>query len=129
MLIIFSLVILIIIGIFLLFLYERLYWDNINLIGMFITSFGIICLIVCSIYIFSVQVSSNLDYENMLAKKQMIEYRLEKQNDIVGNELLYSQIIEFNNELRSVKKWANNSWTNWFNNQKIANNIDYVNIK
>lgn len=96
---------------------------------MTITIVGIISLIVCSICVFSISINSDLNYENMLAKKEMLEYRLEKQSNIVGNELLYSEILEFNNDLRSIKKWANNPWTNWFNDQKIANNIDYIKFK
>ena len=49
------------------------------------------------------------------------------EENITGNEMLYNDIVEFNNELRSVKKWVSNPWTNWFNNQKVAS-IDYVEI-
>ena len=74
----------------------------------------------------SVSLNADVDYQNTLAEKQMLEYRINKQEDIVGNELLYSQIVAFNNDLRSTKKWANNIWTNWFYNQDIANKIDYI---
>ena len=131
MLIIFSLIVSIMIGVLLLLLYKHYHYRNdwFQIIGMTITIVGIISLIVCSICVFSISINSDLNYENMLAKKEMLEYRLEKQSNIVGNELLYSEILEFNNDLRSIKKWANNPWTNWFNYQKIANNIDYINIK
>jgi hypothetical protein len=49
------------------------------------------------------------------------------EENITGNEMLYNDIVAFNNELRNVKKWANNPWTNWFNNQDIAS-IDYIEL-
>ena len=129
MLIIFSLIVLILIGVWLLILDNLYYNDWFEIIGGFITITGVVSLIVCSIYIFSIHISSDLKCANMIAKKEMLEYRLEKQSNIVGNELLYSEILDFNNDLRSIKKWANNPWTNWFNYQQIANNVDYINIK
>lgn len=130
MLIIFSLIVSIMIGVLLLLLYKHYHYRNdwFQIIGMTITTVGIISLIVCSICISSIPINSDLNYENMLAQKEMLEYCLEKKSNIVGNELLYYQILEFNNELRSIKKWANNPWTNWFNDQKIAD-IDYIKFK
>ncbi len=72
----------------------------------------------------------NVDYEAALYEKQVLEARLEQVQDNpynIGNEYLYHDIVEFNNNLRSVKKWANNPWTSWFNNEKVAS-IDYVDI-
>ena len=71
--------------------------------------------------------NTDIDYQNALAEKQMIEYRIEMGEELVGNELLYTQVVEFNNELRHIKKWAKSPWTNWFYNQKIAE-IDYIEI-
>lgn len=76
----------------------------------------------------SVKVNCDVDYENKLAEKQMIEYRIEQGEEIAGNELLYTQIVEFNNSLRKTKKWSSNPWTSWFHNAKIAE-LDYIEIK
>ena len=74
------------------------------------------------------QVNKDIYYQNTLYKREMLEYRIDNmEEDIVGNEMLYNDIVEFNNELRSTKKWANNPWTNWFYNEDIAT-IDYVEI-
>lgn len=70
----------------------------------------------------------DVNYENALAEKQMIEYRLQNEDDISGNELLYTQIVDFNKELRVTKKYSNSLWTNWFFNPKIST-IDYIKIK
>jgi len=70
----------------------------------------------------------DVEYQNMLHTKEMLEYRIEHmEENITGNEMLYNDIVEFNNELRSIKKWANNPWTSWFNNQDIAS-IDYIEL-
>lgn len=70
----------------------------------------------------------DLDYQNALYKREVIEYRLDHmEENITGNEMLYNNIVEFNNMLRSQKKWANNPWTNWFNNEKIAE-LDYIEL-
>lgn len=70
----------------------------------------------------------DLDYQNALHKREVIEYRLDHmEENITGNEMLYNDIVEFNNMLRSQKKWANNPWTNWFNNEKIAA-LDYIEL-
>lgn len=70
----------------------------------------------------------DLDYQNALHEREVIEYRLDHMSEnITGNEMLYSDIVNFNNKLRSQKKWANNPWTNWFNNEKIAA-LDYIEL-
>ena len=67
-----------------------------------------------------------LNYQNTLHEKEMLEYRIEHmEENLTGNEMLYNDIVEFNNKLRNTKKWANSPWTNWFNNQDIAA-IDYI---
>lgn len=90
----------------------------IGAIATLFTIFGI--LITCTTY--------ENTYQNTIYEKQVIEYRLENEDEnTVGNELLYNDIVEFNNSLRSVKKWANNPWTNWFYNADVAT-IDYIEI-
>jgi hypothetical protein len=46
----------------------------------------------------------------------------------LGIGLLYSDIVEFNNELRSDKTYSDNIWINWFFNDKVAT-IDYIEIQ
>ena len=73
-------------------------------------------------------VNYDVDYQNKIYEKDMLEYRIDHiEDDITGNELIYNDIVEFNNSLRSTKKWANNPWTSWFHNQDIAA-IDYVEL-
>ena len=104
------------------------YGDFILGIGMILTFIGFIGTIIVSISIIDTQVNKEVNYQNTLYEKMVLEYRLDNmEDDIVGNEMIYNDIVEFNNELRSVKKWANNPWTNWLYNEKIAI-IDYIKI-
>ena len=88
----------------------------------------IIASIFSTAFIVGNAIHCDLNYQNTLHEKEMLEYRIEHmEENITGNEMLYNDIVEFNNSLRSVKKWANNPWTNWFYNQDIAT-IDYVEL-
>ena len=97
-----------------------------NLICEIFLLIGSIATIMCSAAMLCNASNMQIDYEKALYTKKTIEYRIEHQEDnIVGNELLYNDIIGFNNALRSTKYWANNPWTSWFNNDKIAQ-LDYI---
>lgn len=90
-------------------------------IGMFATLFSAVFTLINTC-------EKETDYQNKLYEKSVLEYRLEnKEENTIGNELLYNDIVEFNNELRQTKKYSNSLWTNWFNNDKIAT-IDYIEI-
>lgn len=96
--------------------------------GLVLTIFAIFASLFVGIGIIDVNANKEVNYQNKLYEKEMLEYRIDNMEDsIVGNEMLYNDIVEFNNELRSVKKWANNPWTNWFYNQDIAE-IDYIEL-
>lgn len=123
---------LIIIGIILLVISKKAnnYYteDNLRLIGWFLVALGIIFSFVAVMGITKNAVNCELEYQSVLHEKEMLEYRIEHmEENITGNEMLYNDIVEFNNELRSIKKWAGNPWTNWFNNQYIAS-IDYIEL-
>lgn len=119
-----------IIGIAFLIIYDKwLCWkDSLAIIGVTCVIIGAICSVVFAGMAIGTKVNSDVDYENKLAEKQMIEYRIEQGEEIAGNELLYTQIVEFNNSLRKTKKWSSNPWTSWFYNAKIAE-LDYIEIK
>lgn len=74
------------------------------------------------------QIPAEHKYQKMLYEKEVIEYRIENQSsNLVGNELLYNDIVEFNNNLRDTKRHVNSPWVNWFYNAKIAS-IEYIEI-
>ena len=100
--------------------------ENLKLIGWMVIIIGIFVSVIAVGFIIANTTACELDYQNFLHEKEILEYRIEHmEENITGNEMLYNDIVEFNNELRSVKKWVSNPWTNWFNNQKVAS-IDYI---
>lgn len=110
------------------YLFDKLAYKHDNLAGMciavsFVAAIGVAC---CCFGAFFNAVSKETSYQNKLYEKEVIEYRVEHiTEDIVGNELLFNDIVEFNNNLRSAKKWANNPWTNIFWNKDVAS-MDYI---
>ena len=97
-----------------------------DIIGGVILIVGFAIAFSCSLLIIKNNVTKEVDFEKVLYEKKTIEYRVEHQEDnIVGNELLYEDIVEFNNNLRLTRYWVNNPWTNWFNNDKVAQ-LDYI---
>lgn len=109
---------------------DRVYFapDWIILLGVLLTAFGVFGSIIVGTFIIGTQINRDVKCQNTLYEKEVLEYRIEEADkNIVGNELLYGDIVEFNNDLRTIKKWANNPWTNWFFNEDIAT-IDYVEI-
>ena len=119
-------IILLIIAIFLMIKSKR---GGVQVFGFVMT---ILCAIMSAIFITSIlctQICRNVDYQNKLHEKDVLEYRIENMSEnVIGNEMLYNDIVEFNNSLRITKEWANNPWTSWFNNKDIAN-IDYISIE
>lgn len=103
--------------------------NSLFLFGFGLSAFGIIVLLSCVIMILDVNVTKDIDYQNMLKKRELIEYRIEdKGRNFVSDGKLYNDIVEFNNSLRKVKEGVNSSWTNWFYNDDIAT-IDYIEVE
>lgn len=97
-------------------------------IGIVLALFGLFGVLFAGSAIIDVNVNKDIYYQNTIYEKEMLEYRIDNMEDnIVGNEMLYNDIVEFNNSLRGVKKWANSLWTNWFFNEDIAT-IDYIEL-
>ena len=121
--------VILILGIVLTILDDIFYYTSpfsLSLIYVVCYIFAGIGLSICTMVAIVTNVRLNVDYEKKLYEKQVLEYRIEHyQDDIVGNELLYKDIIEYNNQLRETKRFANSLWTNWFVNYKVAQ-IDYV---
>lgn len=92
---------------------------------------GLVAIVCCLIIIACVQPAAQLKYEQCLYEKEVLEARLDQLDenpDAVGNELLYRDIIDFNNNLRNVKRWGSSKWVNWYNNMIIAENVDYIDL-
>lgn len=102
--------------------------ENFYVTTAFLTIFTILFSVFVGSCIAETKINEDIDYQSALYEKEVIEYRIDNMSDnIVGNEMLYNDVVEFNNELRRIKKWANNPWVNLLYNQKIAS-IDYIEI-
>lgn len=66
------------------------------------------------------------DYEICQSERDVLVYCLERTHN---DEYFYLQVNNFNNKLREIKYYANSKWTNWFCNNKIADEIDYINFE
>ena len=99
------------------------YWarENIEFTGILSIAIGVFATLICVGCIIGNASTRDVAYQNALHEKEMLEYRIEHmEENITGNEMLYNDIVEFNNNLRETKKWANSPWFNWFYNQDIA---------
>lgn len=87
-----------------------------------------ICLVFSGIIAGCNQGFKDIDYQDALLEKQMLEYRLqEKDENLITSNQLYEDILEFNNKLLKHKTYCNNLWLNLFHNDKIAT-IDYIQL-
>lgn len=97
-------------------------------VGILLVIIAFFSTIFVGVGIINTQANKDVYYQNVIYEKEMLEYRIDNMEDnIIGNEMLYNDIVEFNNGLRSTKKWANSPWTNWMYNQDIAT-IDYIEL-
>ena len=124
--------ILLIVGIILMVICAKINCDCFDdwygLIGLLLTVLAIFALVISSVIAMAIQIPKEKDYQQAVYERQVIEYRLEnKDNNIVGNELLYKDIVEFNNNLRQHKRDADSFWIGIFHNDKIAT-IEYIEI-
>lgn len=98
---------------------------GIGVAGCFLSFFTVLIL---GIIILSVQVPKQKDYQNKAYEREVLVYRLEqREENIVGNEMLYSEIVDFNNSIRTEKTYADSIWIGLFFNDLIAT-IDYIEI-
>ena len=76
---------------------RKLNWttrDNLSFIGGMIIILGIIACLFAGAFIVSKAISYDLNYQNVLHEKEMLEYRIEHmEENITGNEMLYNDIV------------------------------------
>lgn len=119
---------LIIVGIIGYIVFFKLWSDCGFFISVISIILGAIVLLTSLCFIGKAQINKDIKYENKLYEREVLVYRIENEDaHTTGNELLYRDIVDFNNGLRATKKWANNPWTSWFFNEDIAT-IDYIEI-
>ncbi len=68
-----------------------------------------------------VETTEELAYEKaQFERQQLIE---EYEN---GNQFAYDDIIAFDKDLKDYKFWGSNPLVNWFYNQSIVEDVDYI---
>ena len=88
--------------------------------------------IICSLCAIFTQAYIEADYQKMLLRKEVIEFRIEHEDNIVipyenGSDNLYDAISKFNNEILDTRTHKDNWFIGVFYNYKIAT-IDYIDL-
>ena len=120
-----------VIGFVVFFLCYNSYFDLEILYGvsLIVAIISLCCFLTCGTLALLVQIPSENDYLKAAEEREMLVYRLETiGEDSYGKEILHQDILEFNKDLMTCKRYANNPWLNWFYNQEIAK-LDYIDYK
>lgn len=112
-------------------IFDRFYGD-IDLLGGIFILIGTIISIGCIVLILCKEVGEN----NIINKNKMKYESLQRRVEIVNSEYedvsrsdLIKDINEWNEEVYNQKYWTENPWTNWFFNQKIADELEYIDFE
>ena len=84
---------------------------------------------ICGLIALFTQCFKDVDYEKAIMQREVLVYRLENGGDYyTGNEELFNEVLDFNKMLYDSKRLSDNPWFNWYWNDKIADNIDYIQL-
>jgi len=104
-------------------------YGDYDIIGMLISTFGTIALIVCIGLIVGIHVTApkriqlnKIDYEGLCKRYETIKSDYED----VSKSQVIADITAWNMRVYNTKYWTENPWTNWFNPKDIADNMDYI---
>lgn len=125
-------VVMILLGIVFMKLSEHNYSDFGDGLEMFGAASTVICSLCLIVSLIAIIVShatapkivqeNKLNYEGLCKRYEIAksEYEDVSKSDIIAD------ITTWNLEVHNVKYWTYNPWTNWFNPQIIADNLDYI---
>ena len=86
-------------------------------------------IVICGLIALFTQSFKDVDYEKAMMQREVLIYRLENGGDYyTGNEELFEEVLDFNKMLYDSKRLSDNPWFNWYWNDKIADNIDYIQL-
>ena len=112
-------------------IFDRFY-DDIDLLGGIFILIGTIISIGCIALILCKGIGEN----NTINKNKMEYEALQRRIEVVNSEYedasrsdLIKDINEWNKEVYDAKYWTKNLWTNWFFNQKIADELEYIDFE
>ena len=119
------------IGLILFLKYRKVSWNHEGAVttGIALMVIGGVAILILGILCLCLAATADLDYANMVEKRDAIIYRLEQienEQNLLVNGGVYDDIVEYNNEVRKYKKYgSSNPWTNWFNPAPI-DKLDYI---
>ena len=122
-----------VIGLILFLKYRKESWKHEGAVttGFFFIAVSSVVMVICGILCLIFAATADLDYANMVEKRDAIIYRLEQienEKNLLINGGVYDDIVEYNNEVRKYKKYgSSNLWTNWFNPAPI-DKLDYIKL-
>lgn len=104
-------------------------YGDFDVLGILITTFGVIGLLVC-VVIISTQhacagkiIYSNQIYHDGLCKRLEV---VQSDYEDVSKSQVIKDVSEWNMDVYNTKYWSESLWTNWFNPKDIADNMDYI---
>ena len=83
--------------------------------------FFLVFLLLPLVLIAYVKTTEELGYQKMQYERQQLIEEYES-----GNQFAYDDIIAFDKDLRDYKFWGKNPFVNWFYNQRIVDDVDYI---
>ena len=97
--------------------------------GFGITIVSGLFIVICGLIALFTQSFKDVEYEKAIMQREVLVYRLENGGDYyTGNEELFNEVLDFNKMLYNSKRLSDNPWFNWYWNDKIADNIDYIQL-
>lgn len=126
-----------IIGITLVILNEKTdifgrFYDEIEILCCSFIIFGIIASIMCIGTILVKGIGEDRNIEQNRMKYESLQRRIEVVNseyEDASRSDLIKDINEWNEEVYNKKYWAKNPWTSWFLNQKIVDELEYIDFE
>lgn len=126
-----------IIGITLVILNEKTYifgrfYDEIEILSVLFIILGAVSSMMCIGIILFKGVGENRVIEQNRMKYESLQRRIEVVNseyEDASRSDLIKDINEWNEKVYDKKYWAKSLWTNWFINQKIVDELEYIDFE
>jgi len=118
--------VMLIIGLILIYKFD---YCDLGLVGLLFTAPGGLFLAIALAVIIQAHAMTNntiqknkLQYDGLCKRYEIVksEYEDVSKSDVIAD------ITAWNTEVYNTKYWTENPWTNWFNPQDIANNLEYI---
>lgn len=108
------------------------FYDEIELLGGLLIILGTVASIMCIGIILLKGIGEDRIIERNRMKYESIQRRIEVVNseyEDASRSDLIKDINEWNEKVYDKKYWAKSSWTNWFFNQKIIDELEYIDFE